>query len=119
MNKQEFIEKIKASSLSEESKGKIISLLSEKELNFETKEEIKDIIQTDIEASTQGITTAEDDQEIATVTTQLSDELSTLEKDLTQDMEVVENEMKDLATMASDLDKIADHAEIDQIKNSI
>ncbi len=119
MNKQEFIEKIKASSLSDENKQKILSLLSEKELDFETKEQIKELIQMDIEASTKDHLAEEDHQEIASATEEMSQELSGIEKDLTEDMQFVENEMNDLVTMVSDLDKIADQMSIDQIKASI
>jgi len=119
MNKQEFIEKIKSSHLSDDNKNKIIALLSDNELSFEIKEQVKDIIQDDINEASKGLLTEDDQTEIDAATEEMSQESAKLQKELEEDMQFVEKEMDNLVTMAGDLDKVADKIEIDKIKSSI
>ncbi len=118
MDKLSYIEKIKASTLSDEAKQQIVTMLENNELNTDTKEIIKDIIQKDIDNTIVELTD-EDAAEVRAADEQLAQDLATVESDLNTDMAFVEAEMNDIATMTSDLDKATDEAEIDAIKASI
>ena len=118
MDKNTFIEKIKASSVSEERKQKIIALLETNEFNFETKQLVKDILQEDIDADAVEMT-PEDLAEAKTAEQQLVNDLAEVEKDLNEDMTFVQSEMNDLDGMVSDMDKTTDQAQIEAITADI
>ncbi len=117
MNKQDYITKIKASALSEDKKNMILALLEKNDLDFTTKELIKDILQDEVDGvfSAAGISIADDPDAHAAAST-FSDDLNKIQADLENDMAFVEAEMGDLETMAIDLDKSFDQSKIDSIK---
>lgn len=116
MNPQDFIQQIQASEISEERKQKIIALVTEKGLDFDTKEEVKAIIQEDIESDAATILTDADRAEIQKASDELGTELSAIEKTVSEDLAFVETEMKDLQTTVDGLGKSVDAMEIDSLK---
>lgn len=118
MDKKTYIEKIKSSSLSDESKQKIVSLLESGQYSFEMKEQIKDLIQRDIDSGAVEMTD-EDRAEIKAAEDQLEQDLTTIKKDLDEDMSFVENEMNNLATTVSEVNKIVDEVKIESLSADI
>ncbi len=117
MNTQEYIEKIKNSTLSDKTKQKILALLDGKELTFEIKEEIKDIIQAEIDEETKDLfVTEEDESELEGLNSTLSATSDSIEKDLSDDMDFVDSEMGKVNTAVGELDKMVDEDQIQQIK---
>lgn len=119
MNKQELIEKIKLSPLSDERRQKILSLLEQNDLTFDIKEQIKDIIQEDIDSDTSVQFSAEDKKEIDAATAQAAKELDGVEMELGKDMDFVEKEMNNLETIVADLDKTVDQDQVEAIRADI
>lgn len=117
MNKEDFIEKVKTSALSEAHKEEILELLKG-DFTPELKEQIKDLIQMDIESDTD-ILTAEDKQEVETATKNMTEELDAVESDLKEDMDLVEKELNDLEAVVSVLDTVVEDSAIDKIKADI
>ncbi len=115
MNKQDYIAKIKASSISDEKKNRIIAILEKNELDFNTKEEIKDILQEEIDTIASDIA-GEDDSEISSETEAFSGDVAKIQAGLEEDMAYVEKEMDDLEGMAKDVDKAFEQSQIDTLK---
>ncbi|OGI78645.1 hypothetical protein A3C57_01880 [Candidatus Nomurabacteria bacterium RIFCSPHIGHO2_02_FULL_33_12] len=118
MNKQEFIDKITNSPLSADRKNKILALLSSGELTFDIKEEIKDIIQEDIDSDNTSMSDA-DKADIAASNVQMETELSAVENDLAGDMQFVEAELNSLEEMVKEVDGIVDQANIESLQSKI
>jgi 4-diphosphocytidyl-2C-methyl-D-erythritol kinase len=119
MNKQELIEKIKISRIDDERKQKILSLLEQNDLSLDIKEQIKTLIQEDIEADTSVPFSSADRQEIDSTTDQTVKELSAVENSLNEDMKFVENELNDLEAIVGDLNKVVDQVQIDSVRADI
>ena len=119
MTKQDYIEKIKQSQLSDEAKQQVLALLESGELSFDVREKIKDIIQADIDADMEGVLDEEDDSEIKEATKELETDLAKIEEELNADMAFVEEELGKVEKMTQDLDKAMDEKEIEDIKAGI
>jgi hypothetical protein len=119
MTKQDYIEKIKQSELSDEAKQQVLTLLESGELSFDSREKIKDIIQADIDADMEGVLDGEDDSEIKEATKELEKGLTEIEDQLNEDMTFVEEELGKVEKMTQDLDKAMDEKEIEDIKAGI
>ena len=119
MNKQELIEKINISQIASELKDKILNLLEQNELTFDIKEQIKTLIQENIDADTSIPFTPEDYQKINAITNQTSEQLTTIEEELSKDMAFTENELNDLESIINDLNKNLDQTKIDSIRADI
>ena len=119
MNKQELIEKIKASHIGDVRKQQILNLLENNDLNQEIKNQVKDLIQADIDSDTSIPFTAEDRVAIDAITAQTNKDLSEVEETLTSDMKFVEKELADLETLVNDMDKVADQAQTESIRATI
>ncbi len=100
-------------------KQKILDILENNDLSFEIKEEIKDIIQEDIDATIEVPLTDEDKQAINTATDEMSEGVQKVEDELSKDMEFVDEQLSNLEAMVKDLDKVIDEVEIEQIKSTI
>ena len=119
MNTQDFIKKIQEGSLSEANKATIVALLTEQGPTFAIKEQIKDIIQASIDADMHEELTDEDKAEINTREKALDQDISAVEGEFAKDMDFVDGELENLKIMMSDLDKVIDEVEIEDIKNKI
>ena len=118
MNKQDFINSITDGLLSSERKQKVLDLLNNNELTFDIREQIKDILQEELDSNNDFLTD-EDKKEIEISTVKMEAELNAVEQDLNKDMEFVEKELKELEQMVKDVDGIIDDANIDAIKSQI
>lgn len=119
MNQQEFIDQVQASPLSDSTKKEILSLIESQGFNFDTREEIKDIIQSEIDADFADVLEPEDMSEVETKTAELSQDLKQIENDLDTNMKFVESQLSGLTTMIQDLDKVQEEMQIDAIKAKI
>ena len=119
MNTQDFIEKIQEGSLPDESKARIVAILNEQGVTFDSKELIKDIIQEAIDADMAEDLTDEDRVAIATSEASAIQQIDEVEADVQKNMDFVESELMELKNMAGDLDKVADTIEIESLKNNI
>ncbi len=119
MNQQEFIDSIVASPLTEATKKKILDLIAEKGFDFDTREEIKDLIQEEIDGDSKDLLNAEDLKEVDAKMQEMESELQAIEDELNKDMGIVETEMDNLQKIVQDLDQVVDDDKIDQIKSQI
>lgn len=119
MNKQELIDKIKASSIEAARKQQIINLLENNDLTLDIKEQIKTLIQEDIDSDLSVPFTPEDYSAMNAATEQMSNEIANVENELNKDMEFVENELNDLETFINDTGKVIDEAQIDALRNEM
>jgi hypothetical protein len=119
MTKQDYIEKIKQSQLSDETKQQVLALLESDEFSFDTREKIKDIIQANIDADMEGMFEGEDDSEIKQASEELEKDLAEIENELNEDMTFVEEELEKVEKMTQDLDKAMDEKEIEDIRADI
>lgn len=118
MNKQDFINSVTSGPLSPERRQKILDILNNNELTFDVREQIKDIIQEEIEVDNNFLTD-EDKKEIEANTAKMEAELNAVEQELNKDMQFVENELKELEAMVKDVDGLVNEANIDSIKSQI
>ena len=119
MNKQELIDKIKASSIEAARKQQIIDLLENNDLTLDIKEQVKTLIQEDIDSDTSVPFTPEDYSAMAAATEQMSSEIANVKNELNKDMEFVENELNDLEVFINDAGKIVDEAQMDALRSKI
>ncbi len=119
MNIQDFIEKIQEGSLPDAAKSEIVAILKEHGATFESKELIKDIIQASIDEDMADILTDEDRLAIGSEEIAADEQIAQVQADVQKDMEFVETELSELQNMVSDLDKVVDAVEIENIKNNI
>lgn len=119
MNQQEFIDAINASPITDSTKRKILDLIAEKGFDFDTREEIKDLIQEEIDGDSKDLLNAEDLKEVDAKMQEMESELQAIEDELNKDMGIVETEMDNLQKIVQDLDQVVDDDKIDQIKSQI
>ena len=119
MNQQEFTDQVNASSLNETTKQKIMSLIETNGFDFETQEEIKDMIQAEIDTDFATILSNKPDPVADAITKELSDELDTIEADFTKDMDFVEKEMGELESMVKELNKSMEELQIENLKSQV
>lgn len=119
MTTQEYIEKIKESSIADDRKQQIVSLLEQNEFSFDIREQVKDIIQADIDASMEGILDGEDDSEVQAMNQQLEKDLAKVESTLNEDMAFVESQMDDIEKHTQALDKAMDEKDIEDLRTDI
>src|ERR1035441_1937346 len=97
--KQDLIERIKKSQIGDERKKQILILLEQDDFSYDIKQQIKGIIQEDIESGDDTIPfTAKDRREMANAKKQMSKELKAVDKELNKDMKFVKKEMNDIKT---------------------
>lgn len=119
MNQQEFVNSVVASPLSETTKKKILDLIAEKGFDFDVREEIKDLMQAEIDLDSKDLFSTEELKEIEAETNQMEAELQAVEDELNKDMQFVEERMENINKIVQDLDKVVEDDQIDQIKSQI
>lgn len=119
MNKLELIERIKASQISEARKQEILDLLVNNDLSQNIKDQIKDLIQADIDSDNSIPFTPEDRKKIESITAKTSQELSAVEEELNKDMKFVETELNDLESLVNKMDQVSDEVQMDSIRKTI
>ncbi len=118
MDKNTFIEKIKSSTLNEDRKQKILTLLENNDLDTETQQQINDIIQGQIEEIDIDLT-PEDMVKLKEAENKLEEGLTATERELNEDMQFVENELEDLAKIVQEVEVISDEVQIEALSTQI
>ncbi len=119
MNKQDLITKIQSSSIAEARKDQAIALINDNELTPEIIDQVKDIIQEDIDENVSGILSDDQAKEIADIENQGNDEIVAIATEITGDLKFVEDEMGDLETTLNTLAPAVDEMEIEAVKNNL
>lgn len=118
MDKNTFIKKIKSSTLDEQRKQKILTLLENSDFNTETQQQINDIIQEQIEEIDIELT-QEDMNALKEAENELEEGLVVIEKELSEDMQFIEDELEDLAKIVQEVEVISDEVQIEALSTQI
>ena len=123
MTVQEAKEFFDGSDFSDASKAKIAQILAAKDmevLDDETTDQIKAVMEEELEADFQeaGVDLS-DDPEAQAELAKYNAELEQIEKDLADDMASVDKELKDLDGMRKEVMKVSDEMDADAIKQSM
>lgn len=121
MKIQELKDFFIASDYSEETKGVIAKILSDKtELTPGLFSQVKDVLQKELDADFKELEVdVTNDPEAQKIEKEYAEELDTIEKDLNEDMAFVEKELKELEETRKQIMKISDEMEAEEIKKSI
>lgn len=119
MNKQDLINKINTSSITEERKAAIMTLINDSELNIEIIDQIKDIIQDDIDEGVTDILSDDQKKQIQDIENEGSDAIKQIATDIVNDLNFVENEMNDLDQALNTLTPVLDQIAVDEIKTNL
>lgn len=120
---QDILKMIAEATLSPEREARVKALIThlpaEAEVDAETIEDIKDIIQEELEDGMADILTPEDTAEIAALEQTMLNEIKEIEKDVNTDVAFVESELEELEKMAEELSPAIDQANVDRVKEEL
>ncbi len=119
MTTQEYITKIEESDLDPKLKTTLITLLEKDGLTIETRENISGLLQKEIDDFFASENIVLNPDEMHEANTKLDRDLAQIESDLKEDMAFIEEEMSNLETVVKKLDKAAEDAQIDALKEEI
>jgi hypothetical protein len=119
MNKQDLINKINESAVSDSRKVEILKLINDNELDDDIIDQIKDIIQEDIDEDVNEMLTDDQKKEIADLETVANTEIKTIATEMTEDMKYVESEMTDLDGMLNTLNSVVEKMSVDKVKSDL
>lgn len=116
MNKQDLITKINSSNILDARKAEIIELVNNNELDADMIDQIKSIIQEDIDEDISGILSDDQKKEISDIETEGNNEIKTIATEVTEDVKFVDDQMNDLETIVNSLTPTLEEINIDNIK---
>jgi predicted transcriptional regulator len=119
MNKQDLLIKIQNSAISDERKNQIAVLINNNELNPSIIDQIKDIIQMDIDENMTDILSDDQKKEIMDIENEESAGIKTVVEEIAKDLQFVEDEMTYLDTTLTSLDPAVDQMNIDSLKSDL
>ena len=119
MKKQDLINKINESAVSDSRKVEILKLINDNELDDDIIDQIKDIIQEDIDEDVNEMLTDDQKKEIADLETVANTEIKTIATEMTEDMKYVESEMTDLDGMLNTLNSVVEKMSVDKVKSDL
>jgi len=124
MNKADYIAQLRASDIDSLLKDKIMELVNAnegEELSFDTTEKIKDVLQGGLDAifAKEGIELDQNDPEVKAATETFEAEMDKVEKDLAEDVELVNDSLNQLEKAAADLDVIAEEVKTDEVRSQL
>ena len=119
MNKQDLINKINESAVSDSRKVEILKLINDNELDDDIIDQINDIIQEDIDEDVNEMLTDDQKKEIADLETVANTEIKTIATEMTEDMKYVESEMTDLDGMLNTLNSVVEKMSVDKVKSDL
>lgn len=120
MTIQELIQKITDSVLSEEAKKQIIDLANTyTEVTSDLEDQVKALIQEDIDRDLAALGADEDGPEIQEVQAELEAGLAAVDAELDQDMMEVDQELKDLDAMRLEVTQAEEALKIAQLRNDL
>lgn len=116
--KEEINKILQSDDLTNEAKQKINSLL-EGEVSLGVLDNIRDIIQSEIDANFNEAGIKIDSSEIDQKMNEVQLELSEIEKSLNEDIKTVEKELNNLENVVSDIENSVNQDKIEEIKKEI
>jgi predicted transcriptional regulator len=119
MNKQDLINKINESVISDLRKSEILKLINDNELDAHIIDQIKDIIQDDIDEDVSEILTDDQKKEIAVLEDEVDTQIKSVATEMADDMKFVEDEMIDLEKMLATLNPVVEKMSIDKVKSDL
>lgn len=119
MNKQDLTSKINESAISDSRKEEILKLINDNELDDDIMDQIKSIIQEDIDENVNDILTDDQKKEIADLETTANTDIKTIATEMTEDMKYVETEMTDLDGMLNTLNSVVETMSVDKVKSDL
>jgi predicted transcriptional regulator len=119
MNKQDLINKINESVISDLRKSEILKLINDNELDAHIIDQIKDIIQDDIDEDVSEILTDDQKKEIAVLEDEVGTQIKSVATEMADDMKFVEDEMIDLEKMLATLNPVVEKMSIDKVKSDL
>ena len=119
MNKQDLISKINESAISDSRKAEILKLINDNELDDDIMDQIKSIIQEDIDENVNEMLTDDQKKEIADLETAANTDIKAIATEMTEDMKFVESEMNDLDGMLNTLNSTVESMSIDKVKSDL
>jgi predicted transcriptional regulator len=119
MNKQDLINKINESVISDLRKSEILKLINDNELDAHIIDQIKDIIQDDIDEDVSEILTDDQKKEIAVLEDEVDTQIKSVATEMADDMKFVEDETIDLEKMLATLNPVVEKMSIDKVKSDL
>lgn len=120
MTINELIQKISESILSEEAKQKIIDIAGGyAEVTSELEEQVKELIQEDIDKDLAALGVDDDTPEIQSIQRQLDADLGAVGKELDSELSVIEDEMAELEAMRAEIQAAEEAHKIAQLRNDL
>lgn len=118
MNKEQLLSSIDSGPFSEETKKKVHALLSEQELTIEIAAQIRDLLQAEIDKDFEalGVELDPNDEDAKNALKEFEDGVDAVEKELSEDMEFVQDKMAEIDSLRSQLDAVLDQEEIEKLK---
>lgn len=119
MNKQDLINKINESAISDFRKLEILKLINDNELDDDTMDQIKGVIQEDIDENVNEMLSDDQKKQIVDLETTANTEIKTIATEMTEDMKYVEVEMADLDGMLNTLNSTVESMSVDKVKSDL
>ncbi|MEI8223511.1 MAG: hypothetical protein WCG20_00110 [bacterium] len=120
MTIQELIQKITDSVLSESAKKQIIDLAGTySEVTPDLEDQVKALIQEDIDRDLAALGADENSPEIQAVQAELEAGLAEVDAELDQDMTYVDQELKELDAMRLEITRAEEALKIEQLRNDL
>lgn len=116
----ELTQKITESVLSDDSKQKILAVIqSHTEITPELEDQIKELIEEEIDKDLDELEEGDDDPELETAHNEHSAELEQIESELNEELAEVEQELRELDQVRADISKAEDAYKVMQLKNDL
>jgi predicted RecB family endonuclease len=116
MNKEELIKKIQDLTISDVRKEQVMGIIHAGELNGDSMDQIKSIIQEDIDESVSELLSEDQKKEISDVEKEGNDEIKAIATEVVEDVKFVEEQMADLTNMVNSLTPTLDEIQVDAVK---
>lgn len=116
MNKQDLITKIQNSNISDDRKNQIIELVNNNELDSLVIDQVKDIIQDDIDENMSDILSDDQKKQVLDIENEENEGIKTVAEDIAKDLQFVEDEMGDLDRTLNSLGPVVEEINIETVK---
>ncbi len=116
MNKQDLISKINASTILEARKEEILSLIENNDLDADIIDQVKSIMQEDIDENISQILSDDQKKEIEDIENEANDEIKAIATEVAEDVRFAEDQMNDLEIMVNSLAPTLEEIHIDTVR---
>lgn len=119
MNKQDLITKINNSSISDLRKSQILELINNNEVDVEIMDQIKSIIQEDIDENVNEILSDDQKKELLNIENDSAIEIKKIITDVADDVKFVEDQLVDLDNMVQSISPTLEEIQIENVKSNL